>query len=172
MTKTEFTRWLEHYMAVFPETAEWIGRVPNARRAAMLDAWLGLLAETEYRDARAATDLMFAGDDPAFPPLGVMFGDRERTPSHVQRLSRLVRHRRQQEQEKRQADLQRREDQLHGGATRYKHSTGELYNALLEMLDAGDADAVRKMRAMADELPAPGDPGYSPADGYSELFPK
>ena len=172
MTTDEFDRWLHRYCVLFPETTEWMGRIEDDRRAEILEAWAKLLSEVEYRDVVAATEKMFAGDEPAFPALGVMFGDREKTASHARKLARQVRTERMAAAAKRKQARELAEARMQHGATRYRYSMGQLYRSILEMHEAGDPHAGRKMRAMADELPHPGEEGYRPVDGYHELFEK
>jgi|GEM_PF-5135099 len=171
MNRPEFDTWLDRYCTLFPETSAWISRIPDNTRGPMLDAWAELLSEVEYRDAAAATDRMFAGDDPQYPPLGILFGDREKTPSHVRRLALMSRNsrlaRESEDNEKRRTAGDRR---LYG-TSRYKHSMGELFRFLMVQKDeVGWTEAVRRMREMADKLPDRGERGYRPADGYGELF--
>ena len=172
MTRREFDDWLDRYCTLFPETSAWISRIPEATRGPMLDAWASLLADVEHRDAMAATDAMFASDDPQYPPLGVMFGDREKTASHTRRLalmsrnSRLVR-------ESEVAEKRRiaNDKQLYG-RSRYKYSMGQLFRALVGWIGEGVPrdEANRRMREMADRLPASGERGYRASDGYGDLF--
>jgi hypothetical protein len=179
MNRAEFGRWLDHYRALFPETGEWINRVGEtdaaggggpARLKAMLEAWGKLLQDVEFRDVMAATEKMFAGDDLEYPALGVHFGDREKTPSHVRRLARRIRFDRKHKEAKARERARQQEERLHGGQTRYRYSMGDLFRSLLQMQREGDTDAVQKMRAMADEAPRPGERGYSVSDGAGELF--
>uniref|UniRef100_A0A6M3L6L2 Uncharacterized protein n=1 Tax=viral metagenome TaxID=1070528 RepID=A0A6M3L6L2_9ZZZZ len=172
MNRPEFDTWLDRYCTLFPETSAWISRIPDNTRGPMLDAWAELMAEVEYRDAAAATDRMFSGDDPQYPPLGILFGDREKTPSHVRRLALMSRNsrlaRESEDNEKRRTAGDRR---LYG-TSRYKHSMGELFRFLMGRLAEGieRQQAVREMREMADKLPETGERGYRPTDGYGELF--
>lgn len=172
MTTEEFDRWLHRYCVLFPETTEWMARIDEVRRAEMLEAWAGLLADVEYRDVLAATEKMFAGDDLAFPALGVMFGDREKTASHARKLARQVQTERMMAAAKRKQARELKEERGQGPSTRYRYSMGQLFRSLLQMQEGGDRDAGRKMRAMADELPRPGEDGYQSVDGYQELFEK
>lgn len=171
MSPQEFERWLKHYGAVFPETTDWIGRLPEEQRGVMLDAWEKSLATVAFRDARAVTEKMLSGD-PNYPPLGVMFGDRERTPIHIRRLAGQLQSERLAAEDKRRQDREQEEYRKlkAAGACRYKYGMGELYRFYMERLKAGDPDAKQNMRAMADELPGPGEDGYKPAEGYQELF--
>jgi hypothetical protein len=171
MNRSEFDDWLSRYCTLFPETSAWIGRIPDATLDPMLEAWAALLSDVEYRDVMAVTDRMFADDDPQYPALGVMFGDREKTASHVRRLAlrscntRLARE--SEAQEKRRTA----EDRRLYGRSRYKHSMGELYRFLMQQKDEVEwPEAVRRMREMADKLPSRGERGCGPTDGYGELF--
>lgn len=177
MDRPEFDRWLARYAILFPETTEWFSRVeaksgnPEAVKL-MLEGWFEHGFKTlDIRDVLAVTELMLSGD-PNYPPLGIMFGDRERTPIHFRQLAtRLQSERLAREEKRRQArDQEEYRKSRDAGACRYKYGMGELFRAYVAMLKAGDPDAKRKMHAMADELPGPGERGHKPAEGYSELF--
>lgn len=177
MTRDEFDRWLNKYGVLFPESTEWLRKVDEKSSVSgavrtMLTAWFDqVFCKLDIRDVLAVTELMLSGD-PNYPPLGIMFGDRERTPIHFRQLAtRLQSERLAREEKRRQArDQEEYRKSRDAGACRYKYGMGELFRAYVAMLKAGDPDAKRKMHAMADELPGPGELGHKPAEGYSELF--
>lgn len=173
MTRKQFKRWMSRYIILFPETSAWMNRLDAAAAHEMLVAWSDLMKDVEVRDVMAATEKMFAGDDPAYPALGVLFGDREKTASHVRRLAKSNRFEREdrehKERERREAGA-RRAAGSHG-VSRYKYSMSDLFRSYSAMLREGDADALKKMWSMADEVPGPDQRGYEPADEYEDVLP-
>jgi len=169
MTNEEFNAWRRNYCTLFPETAEWMNRLDAELRTNMLRHWAKCLRTVTYRDAFVVNWKMFEGDDPAFPPLGQMFGDREKIPSHVRRLCKSARFARRQRVARRSEQRRRQQQRRESDATRYKYGMPELLRAYLEMLHQGDPEAKAKMRAMADELAEPGDRGSAAGDGASAL---
>ena len=151
MTRAEFNDWLKHYCTLFPETSEWIARVNDELRSRMLDAWYELLADIDVRDAKAVTWRMFEGDE-GYPALGVMFGDREKTPRHVRDLARKHawdrREREQQRLSQYERDRLRELTQVHRQSRQGWHM-GDVFRRLVRHIAEGQARGLSHEEAHA-----------------------
>lgn len=83
MLPDEFREWLSDYLAAFPGTEEWLGRLPN--RQATVAHWRGTLADVDPAAAKEATRLMLAGELEA--PKAY---EREHTASRIRQIARQI----------------------------------------------------------------------------------
>lgn len=69
MTHDDFRDWLKHHLSRFTGVGSWLASFPTepsgvkATQAEVRTAWFDCLRKTDLVDAKAATDLLFSGDE-------------------------------------------------------------------------------------------------------------
>lgn len=87
MNRNEFNQWWKYHATAFPDTAAWLGKLPD--QVATLEVWADVLSDVELRDAKAVTMRLAAGEDEPLPAY-----EREQTAAYVKRLCWQNRNRR------------------------------------------------------------------------------